>query len=145
MPALTVDLVGSHFRPPAGVILSNLPAGTSLLLQPDPANLYDTKAIKVLADLSRTELSPDQLAQLNQMVDEAGYDLRDLIASGLFHLGFIGDSDGKVCRETDRPGNREVGRLLAAIHPDDWTDCLPIPAGVLAFDPKGKPLVKIGA
>lgn len=136
MPTITTDLVGAHFRPPSLIVLANLPGHCPLVLQPEPANPYDAKAIKVLVDLAEEE----NLA-LAQSVEDAGYEWRDLLDGGPFPLGYIGDSDGKVCRQTGRPGNREVGQVLYRAEVGE-IEAAAISA-VLTFTPDGKPLVKV--
>jgi hypothetical protein len=138
---ITAPLVGMHFRPPAKAVLAHLPSGASLILVPEPENPYDEKAIKVL-------VSPDQVpaSQYDGLAADLvgmGLDLDEVLQTKSevkepIWLGFIADSDGKVCKQRPVPtGNREVGALLTESGMDRLV-C------TLAFEPDGKPVVQVG-
>lgn len=44
----SAPLVGAYFRPPAQAVLSQLPSGAALLIEPEPSNPYDENACRVL-------------------------------------------------------------------------------------------------
>lgn len=136
MPQILVaPLVGMHFRPPAKAILAALRAGSPLVLEPEPDHPYDPKAIKVLVDL-REVLTLSQYPALDGACAESGHSLVELLeAGGLFHLGYVADSDGKA--KGDWSGNREIGQAIWHNQPKD-TQAF----AALAFDGNGKPLVK---
>ena len=121
-------LVGSHFRPPAQLILENLPASTPLILSPEPENPYDEQAIKVILaseNLGLPENADEELANY-------GSSIGDLMEMGEIHLGYIAKSGGKPA--DGLPGNVEVLELMATS---------PNYTAELAFTPEGKALVKV--
>lgn len=130
MKTLTVPLVGMHFRPPAKQVLAALPSGAELILEPEPENPYDPKAVKVLA---RTKAIPtSQHSSLDESLQGTGVYLQDLLAWEDIWLGYVADSDGKVCAG-GKPGNREVvSAMLSASH-----------QATLVFLPDGKPAVVV--
>ena len=48
MPTFLTPIVGTHFHPPAKLLLTKLPVGTPLILSPTPDNPYDSNAIEIL-------------------------------------------------------------------------------------------------
>ena len=116
METLVCPIVGSHFVPPAKLLLESLPNGAELKLSPNPANPYDAKAIEVWVEVG--ELPLVVLAYLDFQAKLAGYghDLESLKATSKFMLGHIADSDGKMAQ--GGPGNREVHELVAGLAPD---------------------------
>jgi hypothetical protein len=139
--SLVTPLVGSHFHPPAGLVLQHLPAGAQLVLEPEPSNPFDAKAIRVLC--SPEAIPAGQHQGLDQALGGAGFTLGELLAIGTGHgsgqspliwLGFVPDSDGKMCKAKGLPGNREVGEIIGA--GPQWE-------ATLDFDPEGKPQVKV--
>jgi hypothetical protein len=138
MPTTTISapLVGSHFRPPAKQVLAVLPTGCALALVPEPENPYDEKAIRVMLIPAET-IPVGQVAALATALAGTGFDALDLIGSSEpLHLGYIGDSDGKVCKQRQCPGNREVGAMLATSASTSAT---------LGFDPDGQAMVLVVA
>ena len=132
-------LVGMHFRPPAKQILEILPARTQLVLIPEPENPYDEKAIKVMVDLE--PFSDNE--ELMQVLDGTGVFPEDLLSEGLFHLGYIADSDGKICQKSKTPGNREIAQAVQLIAEEvDSADIWPFEA-LLTFSLEGKPQVTV--
>ena len=121
-----VPLVGMYFRPPAKLVLGVLPSGASLRLVAEPDNPYDAKAIKVFVAFS--EIPESQRVELAKALPSAGYDIDELEATGEIHLGYIADSDGKVCRATGMRGNREIAGASS---------------GTLSFAADGSPLVVV--
>ncbi len=134
--ALLVPLVGAHFRPPAKWVLAHLPAGTALRLEPEPENAYDPKAIRVLCRIE--DVPGSERAALDNDLAGTGFDLGEMLAAGEQYvwLGYVADSDGKICRDQGRPGNREVGEVLATVA----ADCV---WATLASGADGKPLVRV--
>ncbi len=122
-------LVGSHFRRAGDLILENLPSGTSLILDPEPDNPYDSNAIKVMLSPTNIKLSEEDCERLPNF----GITIEEIVETEeLFHLGYIAKSGGKPA--DGLPGNVEVLDLMAGC---------PTYQSVLAFSPEGKPLVKI--
>lgn len=132
MPSsITITLVGAHFRPPAKAIISSLPAGCQLRLEAEPENPYDPKAIQVWV---RGELCEREALEIG--LAGTGFDVDDVLV-GDWQLGFLPDSDGKACKASALPGNREAAEFISA-HPDGLV-CW------LAFAPDGKPEVILTA
>lgn len=93
---LTSLLVGSHFVPPAKVLLAHLPAGVKLLLEPDPSNPYDENAIVVLID--PMEIPQSQYSALDNPhsgLPCQGATLEQLMSTGPVRLGHVASSGGK--------------------------------------------------
>ena len=152
MPTKTLQapLVGSHFRPPAKLVLDSLSAGCQLILEPDPQNSYDPKAIKVSTRCK--DIPESQYPRLEAELPAVGWDLDGLLRLGtnnsearsmdelvepLVWLGFIADSDGAVlakARSAGRGlvGNREIAEAMLVPH-----------QATLGFDPAGKALVVV--
>jgi len=135
--SLQVPLVGAHFRPPAKQIIAHLPSEARLVLRPEPENPYDAKAIKVFGLMS--EVPETQHEELNLALDGTGHELADLLEQGEVWLGYIGDSDGKLCKGQGLPGNREVAEMVHAVIGEAWTEAV----GHLSFLPDGKPAVTV--
>lgn len=144
MPNLTSLLVGAHFRPPAKLVLAHLPAGASLVLDPEPSNPYDSNAVRVL--VSPTALPESEWPALEAELPEFGSDLDSLLAHGtldsdeidepMIWLGYIAATGGKPLANA-RPGlvgNSEVLAQLAAC---------PTATAILRFGPGGEPEVEI--
>lgn len=127
---LRAPLVGMHFRPPAKVILASLPAGAGLQLELEPENPYDPKALRVL--VSPDEIPAGQHESLAEALPASGHELHEVLAGEPVWLGYVADSDGKICQTARLPGNRELGEAM--LSGPDWT-CR------LGFDATGKPLV----
>lgn len=135
MPYLLSPIVGTHFRPPAGLILTQLPVGTELILSPEPDNPYDPNAVRIELDGSSIpydKLDPDQLLSCGWTVEA----LRDEYEGWkVFHLGYIAASQKTAT----------IGQTLYKLN----TDFLPILAGApdhqatLTFSPEGRALVKL--
>jgi hypothetical protein len=104
-------IVGQFHRPPASQVLNIIPIGYELVLVPEPDNKYDPKAIKVGVDL--TNLPTEFVAELEKELRETEFEASTIIAEGIFHLGYIPNSDNP---KTTRggPGNREAGAIIAA-------------------------------
>lgn len=134
---IITQLVGAHFRPPAKQVLQVLPTGAQLWLMPEPENPYDPKAIRVML-LPKTAIPFTMEQQLIVSLEGTGHDAATLLQQDEhLHLGYIPDSDGKVCQKSGMAGNREVGAVLEA-----HASVLPFPAK-LAFHMDGSPLVVI--
>lgn len=135
--SLLVPLVGMHFRPPAKWVLEHLPANTELRLVPEPENPYDPKAIKVLVE--PRFIPESQHEALREKLLGTGYDLDELLALGSpIWLGFVGDSEGKLCREAGLPGNGDVAGMAR----DRGCEVADLLAS-LGFQLDGKPAVHV--
>lgn len=93
MTKIRTLLVGSHFVPPAKLLLEHLPSGTELTLVPEPENPYDEHAIKVV--VNAREVPESQRAELGAKLPGAGCDLEELDAQGEWQLGHIAKEGGK--------------------------------------------------
>ena len=133
--SITTLLVGAHFRPPAKQLLAVLPAGASLRLVPEPDNPYDAKAIRVMVRPS--EVPESQWPVLEEALAGTGVDFGDLPAE--VQLGYLPDSDGKVCQKEQVPGNGDVAAAVAKMPHLAWC----FVKATLAFSPAGKPQVVI--
>jgi hypothetical protein len=139
--SITTLLVGAYYRAPAKQLLAVLPAGASLRLVPEPDNPHDAKAIRVMVRPS--EVPESQWPALEEALVGTGVDLFDLMklapdGSAEVQLGYLPDSDGKVCKKEQVPGNRDVAAAVASANLD-WPDV----RATLAFSPAGKPQVVI--
>jgi hypothetical protein len=154
MPAssITVPLVGMHFRPPAKFVLAALPAGAPLRLEAEPGNPYDAKAIRVFA---RCDSIPEsQYGTLAEALLGTGLDIEDVLAGGIdpgasgavhageIWLGYIADSDGKLCRQGGLAGNREVA-AMAPLSDDGLSVFVGGLAASLVFAGDGSPGVLV--
>ncbi len=81
------SVVGMHFRPPAKAILQCLPAGATLILEPEPTNEYDPNAIKVLVDTASIPESQHQ--DLDLRASGFGFDLTTILAQPQWQIGYI--------------------------------------------------------
>lgn len=120
MPSSTITpIVGAHYRPPAKAILSVLPAGAPLWLQPEPTNEFDPNAIKVIV---HTDAIPEsQLGELELRASGFGYSLEQIQAELAWHLGYI-------------PKDRAAELIRYADH---------FLGGELCFAADGRPQIKI--
>lgn len=132
---LTSLLVGAYFRPPAKLILSVLPAGTPLILQPEPENPYDAAALRVLVLTS--SIPEASYPQLDEELLNFGSTLLDLLSQSEIWLGYIASTGGKPLRvaaereASGLVGNQEFSELLL----DESHQAS------LSFDGAGEPLV----
>lgn len=140
-------LVGMHFRPPAKILLANLPVGSTLYLRPEPDNPYDENAIAVFL---RTEdfvelFNGDSEEQrfVDGELEGMGHSLESLQDQDEWHLGYVAATDGKPLLkakaqgglgEADYVGNTDI---LPLIGDDTLT-------ATLQFDAVGNPLLFIG-
>lgn len=99
MPSLLSPLVGSHFHPPAKTLLSRLPTGTELYLEPELYNQYDSNAIKVtlpdheLSTLVEVQIGDEnfenELLSCGWSIDQLQHSLDE---GEPIHLGYIAAS-----------------------------------------------------
>lgn len=130
---ILAPIVGMHFRPPAKWMLARLPAGATLILRPEPENPYDSKAIKVFCFPG--EIPSSQHSELENEISGTGTTLEELLELDELWIGYVGDSDGKICKKNDWSGNREVGERQVP----GWfqAEC------ELSFMPDGAPAVLV--
>lgn len=104
-------IVGMHFRPPATQVLARMAVGTELTLVIEPGNAYDPFAVQVWGDPASV---PEELhAELAEAILGGGFDLGEVLAGGAIQLGYIGASDGKVCKKYAWVGNKELPKRVA--------------------------------
>lgn len=133
---LTSILVGSHFVPPAKIIIEHLPSGTPLSLTPDPENPYDEHAIRV--SVAGSAIPASQHDELAVKLPGAGQDLESVIAPGAnWPLGHVGSSEGKPLVKArlvraDLVGNKDFLEIMQS--GVRWT-------ASLGFDGSGMSLV----
>ena len=106
-------LVGNNFRLAGSLVLSVLPEGQPLLLDPEPENPHDPDAIRVCVDMTGSEYSK---------ADEGP----------VIHLGYIPRSRGST--DSYGFGNKEVLSIMQG--GPDWN-------AFLTFSPSGDPLVRL--
>lgn len=131
MPELTSLLVGDHFRPPAKLILANLPAGAKLLLRLEDDNPYDEEAVRVLVETK--SIPESRYSQLDQDLPSMGFTLEQVLSGGEVWLGYIPKSGGKPLLTAQRAepglvGNHEFREGMLS---DSWS-------ASLAFGQDGK-------
>jgi len=132
MARLTCTLVGMHFRPPAKAILANLPAGAQLDLVPEPDNMYDEHAVKVVVDPG--EVPSTQYEELDNAMAGQGHDSAEFLKGPPFHLGYIGSKPG---RKGPMPGITYAPDLAPVLaQADDYK-------AELGFDLSGDPIVYV--
>ena len=125
-----VNLVGAFFRPPAKFLLEVLPAGSELLLVPEPENPYDENAIAVYgnaAGASHAEASES----LPRSLRAAATDFRMTWKSGEWeetsrHLGYVAKDQTASIRRAAESYNSTA----------PWH-------AKLSFSAEGKPQVKV--
>ena len=133
--SLSVPLVGMHFRPPAKQVLAFCPSGTEVQLRPEDDNPYDEKAVSVWV-LVKESVPVRMFAELDEALEGSGFGLEDLMElDEPLQLGFVGDSDGKVCQKLGMAGNREV-RAVFDGEASPWK-------AKLAFGASGQPIIVV--
>lgn len=121
MPALFAPIVGMFYRPPAKAILAVLPGGCALLLEAEPENPFDAKAVKVMV---ASEAIPTlQHQALAMELPPYGFDLAQVLAQPLWHIGYVAKTH-----------NGELSQLL--LSGTVQVTC------ALAFDTAGKPTAR---
>lgn len=134
---IRTPLVGTHFHPPADLLLKHLPAGTPLTLDPDPTNPYDENAVRVL--VSPTALVEPIDPELTDELPNYGTDIDEVLALDSIFLGHIGATGGKPlaklqARYPELRGNVEVLAALAGS---------PEVSASLTFAAGGEPIVQV--
>lgn len=136
MTTLTTLLVGMHFRPPAKVLVANLPSGTTLYLQPEPSNPYDENAIAVMLQSEDIPQDAEIEAALDTDLAGMGFTLEDVRAADAWHLGYVAATGGKpLLANPGYVGNTEILPLLA----------MGVTQATFGVDGAGKPILFIEA
>lgn len=105
-------LVGSHFVPPAKLLIEALPAGAKLLLRAEPENPYDEHAIKVWVESG--EVPESQHPNLSTFLPGAGVTIEELLATPEWCLGHVAASGGKPLAKVGlSQGTLEIGEIMA--------------------------------
>lgn len=86
---LSCPIVGSHFYPPAKLLLSNIPLSFPLGLRPEPLNPYDPNATEVWLNPLDLPLNLAENSDFIQALAGFGLDLPELLASGPRKLGHL--------------------------------------------------------
>lgn len=86
---LSCPIVGSHFYPPAKLLLSNIPLYFPLGLRPEPLNPYDPNATEVWLNPLDLPLSLAENSDFIQALAGFGLDLPELLDSGPRKLGHL--------------------------------------------------------
>lgn len=133
---LSFPIVGSHFHPPAKVLLFILPSNTPLYLDPDPDGPHgDPDAIQVNwrppTDQPTREALCRKLLSIEDDLLACGFTPDDILSQSEFQLGFIPRSDNPRTRGPDG-GTLECAAAMAAS---------PNHSAHLSFDPTGQPIV----
>ena len=133
MPTFLTPIVGTHFHPPAKLLLTKLPIGTPLILSPTPDNPYDSNAIEILLASSNkiawTESEKDDLLGYGISPE----DLEE--PDHLWMLGFIpASTNTKALSNPSYLSNIQVLEILATS---------PNHTSSLTFAPDGSPLVSL--
>lgn len=87
MSYTTLPIVGAFYRPPAQVILANLPVGTPLTLFAEPDNEHDPNAIAVF--IEGADINDTAAAAMQEGLADIGLSINDLQEKGYWHLGYI--------------------------------------------------------
>jgi len=131
---LTGLLVGTHFHPPAKLVLSVLPAGAALRLQPEPDNPWDEDAIQVFC--APTAVAASQRTFLAEQLPLFGTTIEEFDAGGEVLMGHVAASGGKPLAKArattpELVGTLEFGSQVAQ------GNCV----AQLAFDAAGQALI----
>jgi len=103
-------IVGSHFVPPAKILLENLPTKAPLELVAEPENPYDANAIVVLVNPSAIPASRHET--LREILPTMGHDWDEILAEGrALSLGHIASSEGKPLLQARALNPALVGTL----------------------------------
>ncbi len=102
-------LVGSHFVPPAKLLLEVLPAGAQLVLTSDHENPYDDQAIKVW--VSPDEVPEELRGELDLKLPGMGSSWEELRQQPLVNLGHVAKSGGKPLLKASSDGSTLVGTV----------------------------------
>ena len=125
MKSLKTILVGSHFVPPAKVVLQCLRQETEVLLTPEPENPYDGNAIKVW--VKGESVDHVALAELDAQghLMGMGTDAQEVVATPLIPLGHVAASGGKPLAKAmaatglELGGTNEIHELVRGLN-GDW-------------------------
>lgn len=142
---MTTLLVGAYHRKPAKQVLSAVPAGLPLILQPEWDNPYDPLAVKVWLQWQDVPERFDE--KITAALQGTGIELSDLREAPrdddlppAIHLGYLAKTGGKPLAGSTYPGNAEILKILGVENAADWAGK---PIGRLAFNNKGEPLIHI--
>lgn len=111
MTKITSLIVGSHFKPPAKLLLENLPRGTPLSLEPDPENPYDPNAIRVL--VGSKDIPESRYETLEGALGAVGVDgMGEILGEASWFLGHVAASEGKpLLKAREATGDDYKGTL----------------------------------
>lgn len=86
-----MPIVGAAYRPPAPAILGALPAGASLLLRPEPLNLFDPNAVMVciLTEMIQAQADLEELAMRLEGFGMSSGEILEEPPQWEWHLGYI--------------------------------------------------------
>ena len=137
MTKLKTLLVGSHFVPPAKILLEHLKGGTPLTLVREPENPYDDHAVKVYCKPSDVPLS--QREELALKLPGTGNDWEEMLASNApVCLGHLSSNNGKPILKARLVDPELVGNLDCWEHDELFSGEAPV---FLHFDGTGMTLV----
>ena len=136
LTSIYVPIVGSHYHPPAVIVLKELEMGQELVLDPEPFNEWDPNAVKVVVRLSDFKMSDDLVHRIADCLIGYGSNWEEFVARGECLLGYVASTNGKFCKIDGQSckGNLEVLEILSGTF--DWH-------ANLAFSPAGQPIVKL--
>lgn len=95
----TYPIVGMHFRPPAKALIEILPIGCPLTLIAEPDNAHDSNAVAVW--LYSENIPEESKSRLRELLIPFGYELEQILAEEVWHLGYIPREMAKVLRENE--------------------------------------------
>ncbi len=133
-------IVGSHFKPPAKLLLENLPKGTPLSLEPDPENPYDPNAIKVFVNAG--SIPEGRYETLEAALPSMGVNgMDEILSTEDWFLGHLGASEGKpLIKAREATGDDYKGTLEFLLYKQengDFGQCQ------LGFNSLGNPTVEM--
>ena len=135
MLTFLTPIVGTHFHPPAKLLLTKLPVGTPLILSPTPDNPYDSNAIEILVTFSNkiTWAESEKAVLLGYGIDPEN--LEEVEKDRLWQLGFVpASTNTKALSNLSYLPNTRVLEILATS---------PNHIASLTFAPDGSPLVSL--
>lgn len=133
MTTLISLIVGAHFRPPAKILLANMPSGIKVTLVPEPTNEYDSNAVAVFLtteDLFETIYEAD-LPQFEEELGAMGFDTKMLCEQEAWHLGYLPAEGNKERIKLGYAANTELLPQILEGHN----------SATFSVDGAGKPIV----
>lgn len=109
---MILPIVGSWFRPPAGILVKSIPTGSPLILRPEPENPHDPNAIAILIPMSGIEISEKDMPAILKGIEKAGLTPEEFSALDYVHLGYIPKEEAEKLQTSRRWFNDVDGKFI---------------------------------